>query len=88
MQRTRSGRRILLITVILAAAASAGSASYTCEDNCRQQLDITIKRCQAARNFSSSHYDSCISNAFVTYRACIRQCIQDDYQRRRQESPQ
>ena len=73
--------------LVLLIAAALGQAYFLCEDQCQEKLDQSVKRCMSGEDFSSSKYDLCINNAFVVYRACLRDCVEDDYFQRRKDSP-
>jgi len=79
-------RRVVFMLVLLNAAAQ-GRANFPCEDRCQKELDQSVKVCMSAVDFSSPEYDLCVNNAFVVYRACLRDCVEDDYFRRRKDSP-
>jgi hypothetical protein len=73
--------------LVLFIAAALGEANFACEDKCQEALDQSIKKCMSGIDFSSSRYDHCVNNAFVVYRACLRECVEDDYFQRRKDSP-
>jgi hypothetical protein len=79
--------RWIVIILVLFIAAAQGQANFPCEDKCQEQLDLSIKKCMSEKNFSSPEYDLCINNGFVVYRACLRECVEDDYFQRRKDSP-
>jgi hypothetical protein len=79
--------RCIVFTLILFIAAALGQANFPCEDKCQGELDQSIKVCMSGKDFSSPEYDLCINNAFVVYRACLRECVEDDYFQRRKDSP-
>ena len=79
--------RCIVFTLVLFIAAALGQANFPCEDKCQDELDQSIKKCMSEKNFSSPEYDLCINNAFVVYRACLRECVEDDYFQRRKDSP-
>jgi len=79
--------RWIVIILVLFIAAALGQANFPCEDKCQDELDQSIKKCMSEKNFSSPEYDLCINNAFVVYRACLRECVEDDYFQRRKDSP-
>jgi len=79
--------RCIVFTLVLFIAAALGEANFACEDKCQVELDQSIKKCMSEIDFSSSKYDRCINNAFVVYRACMRDCVEDDYFQRRKDSP-
>ena len=83
----KSGFRCIVFTLILFIAATLGQANLPCEDKCQEKLDQSVKRCMSEEDFSSPKYDLCINNAFVVYRACLRECVEDDYFQRRKDSP-
>ena len=77
----------IVFMVSLFVAAELVKASYPCEDKCQEKLDQSVKECMSAVDFSSPQYDRCINNSFVAYRACMRDCVEDDYFQKRKDSP-
>lgn len=73
--------------LVLLIAAALGQAYFPCEDKCQEKLDNSINKCMSEMDFSSPRYDLCINNAFVVYRACMRECVRNDYFERRKDSP-
>lgn len=73
--------------LVLFIATVSGQAYFPCEDKCREKLDRSVKACMSEKDVSSPEYDLCINNAFVAYRACVRECVEDDYFQRRKDSP-
>jgi hypothetical protein len=79
--------KCIVFTSVLFIAAALGQAYFPCEDKCQKKLDQSVKGCMSREDFSSPKYDQCINNAFVVYRACLRECVEDDYFQRRKDSP-
>ena len=79
--------RWIIIILVLFIATVQGQANFPCEDKCQEKLDQSVKECMSEVDFSSPKYDLCINNAFVVYRACLRECVEDDYFQRRKDSP-
>jgi hypothetical protein len=79
--------RWIVIILVLFIATVQGQANFPCEDKCQENLDQSVKKCMSEIDFSSPKYDLCINNAFVVYRACLRECVEDDYFQRRKDSP-
>lgn len=79
--------RCVVFILVLFIAAAPGQANYPCEDKCQEELDQSVKVCMSEMDFSSPRYDLCINNAFVVYRACMRECVRNDYFERRKDSP-
>jgi hypothetical protein len=79
--------RCIVFTSVLFIAAAQGQANFPCENKCQEKLDQSVKGCMSRGDFSSPKYDQCINNAFVVYRACLRECVEDDYFQRRKDSP-
>ncbi|MEN8809567.1 MAG: hypothetical protein ABF291_18975 [Desulfobacterales bacterium] len=77
----------IVFMLVLFIAAALGQAYFPCEDKCQEKLDQSVKGCMSSGDFSSPKYDLCINNAFVFYRACLRECVKDDYFQRRKDSP-
>ncbi|MGA9480148.1 MAG: hypothetical protein WBV21_20415 [Desulfobacterales bacterium] len=79
--------RCVVFILVLFTAAALGQAYFPCEDKCQEKLDRSVKGCMSGGDFSSPKYDQCINNAFVVYRACLHECVEDDYFQRRKDSP-
>ena len=77
----------IVFMLVLFIAAALGQAYFPCEDKCQEKLDQSVKGCMSSGDFSSPKYDLCINNAFVFYRACLRECVKDDYFQKRKDSP-
>ena len=79
--------RCVVCALVLFFAAAQGQANFSCEEKCQEELDQSVKECMSGVDFSSPKYDRCINDAFVVYRACMRDCVEDDYFQRRKDSP-
>ena len=79
--------RCIVFTSVLFVVVAQGQENFPCENKCQEKLDLSIKKCMSEKDFSSPEYDLCINNAFVVHRACLRECVEDDYFQRRKDSP-
>jgi hypothetical protein len=79
--------RCVVFALVLFIAAAQGQANFSCEEKCQEELDQSVKECMSGVDFSSPKYDRCINKALVVYRACMRDCVEDDYFQRRKDSP-